>query len=197
MKKDWTGNKKTVYSILGASDHSKNEREKNDYYATHPDAVRWLIELEKFNQNIWEPACGEGHISKELERFGYKVKSTDKYDRGYGKVHDFLLSENDKWDGDIITNPPYKYAQEFVEKSLQVVNDNSKIAMFLKIQFLEGKKRKSLFKNNPPIKVWVSSSRILCAKNGNFNTMKSSAVCYCWFIWMKGFKGNPEIGWFN
>ena len=197
MKKDWSGNKKTVYAILGASDHSFEKREINDYYATHPIATKWLVDVENFNNNIWEPACGEGHISEILKSKGYNVKSSDKYDRGYGEIYDFLTPQNNYWNGDIVTNPPYKYAQEFVEKSLRIINENNKIAMFLKIQFLEGKKRKILFKQNPPIRVWVSSSRILCAKNGDFNSKKGSAVCYCWFIWKKGFKGDPIIKWFN
>jgi hypothetical protein len=71
--------------------------------------------------------------------------------------------------------------------------------MFLKIQFLEGKKRKILFEKFPPKTVYVSSSRILCAPNGDFESMKKngSAVAYCWFIWEKGFNGDPVIKWFN
>lgn len=99
--------------------------------------------------------------------------------------------------GDIITNPPYKYALEFVEKALEVVEPGRKVAMFLKLQFLEGKKRKPFFLNNPPKVVYVSSSRILCAKNGKFDEYTSSAVAYAWFVWKKGFSGDPVIKWIN
>ena len=54
-----------------------------------------------------------------------------------------------------------------------------------------------LFKNNPPRRVWVSSSRLKCAMNGDFDSMGSSATAYAWFVWEKGFKGSPEIRWFN
>lgn len=72
--------------------------------------------------------------------------------------------------------------------------------MFLKIQFLEGKERKKLFLSNPPKTIYVSSSRLLCAKNARFDEMISgggSAVAYAWFIWEKGFKGTTQLKWFN
>ena len=69
----------------------------------------------------------------------------------------------------------------------------------MKITFLEGKGRKSFLENNPPLRVWVSSSRIMCYKNGNVEEGKkqSSAACYCWYIWQKGYKGDTIIKWFN
>ena len=78
--------------------------------------------------------------------------------------------------------------------------DGKKVAMFLKVQFLEGKARRKLFEKYPPKTIWVSSSRILCAKNADFDGMKrggGSAVAYCWFIWEKGYKGDTIVKWFN
>lgn len=71
--------------------------------------------------------------------------------------------------------------------------------MFLRIQFLETKDRKYLFKHFPPKIIYVSSSRILCAMNGKFEdySKNGSAACYCWFIWEKGFVGDTIIKWFN
>jgi len=105
----------------------------------------------------------------------------------------------EQWDGDIITNPPFKYAQQFVEKALSLIPDGKKVAMFLRIQFLETKERREFFKSYPPKTVYVSSKRILCAMNGEFaNYSKNgSAACYCWFIWQKGFNGETVLKWFN
>lgn len=72
--------------------------------------------------------------------------------------------------------------------------------MFLKVQFLEGKERKKLFLNYPPKYIYVSSSRILCAKNAEFERMKQgggSAVAYAWYVWEKGYKGNTILKWIN
>ena len=201
--KDWVGNKNSIYKTLGASNHTEKEREVDDYYATEPKAAKLLINIVKLNKNIWECACGAGHLSKVFEKAGFNVRSSDKIYRGYEKTEilDFLSDENNKmWDGDIITNPPYKYAQEFIEKALTLVPEGNKVIMFLKLQFLEGKKRKELFLKYPPRVIYVSSSRLLCAKNGEFEKMKAnggSAVAYGWFIWVKGFKGNTIIKWFN
>lgn len=119
--KDWKGNSKSVFATLGSSSHSEGEREAHDYYATDPKAIRLLLEQEKFNEWIWEPACGEGHLSKEMIKQGYQVYSSDLIDRGYGHQLDFLFY-NKTWHGDIITNPPFKYAIEFVKKALQSIN---------------------------------------------------------------------------
>ncbi len=99
---------------------------------------------------------------------------------------------------DIITNPPYKYAKEFVEHALDIVDYGRKVAMFLKLTFLESKSRRTLFEKYPPKRVWVFSERVQCAKNGDFEKYKNSgatAVAYAWFIWQKGYTGQPTIGW--
>lgn len=195
--KDWTGNKASVFKTIGASNHADHERAHDDYYATEPKATKWLLQLETFNRTILEPACGEGHISKELIRGGKVVVSRDLVDRGFGEVADFLSEDNLHWDGDIITNPPYRYAQEFVEKALSIIPEGNKVAMFLKLTFLEGKARRELFRTAPPIRIWVSSSRLKCAMNGDFDGIGGSATAYAWFVWIKGFKGHPTIHWFN
>ena len=166
-------------------------------HATEPAATDWLCKLEHFKNPILEPACGQGHISERLKAYGYDVVSRDLIDRGYGEVADFLYMNNEKWSGDIITNPPYRYAAEFVEQALNMVGEGHKVAMFLKLTFLEGKGRKKLFDKYPPLRIWVSRSRLKCAINGDFDSIGSSATAYAWFVWEKGYKGYPEIRWFN
>lgn len=174
--------------MLGARNFAQNEREKNDYYATDPKAVELLLEQEEFSSQIWEPACGEGHMAEVLKAHGYDVISTDLIDRGYGRGEvDFLKSKENNVDVDIITNPPYKYAKEFVEKALNTVAPGRKVAMFLKIQFLEGMARRKLFDEHPPQTVYVSSRRLRCALGGDFEKYANSAICYAWFVWCRGY----------
>lgn len=100
----------------------------------------------------------------------------------------------------ILTNPPYKFAQEFVEHALDVTTEGNKIYMFLKLTFLEGKNRRKLFEKYPPKTLYVSSSRILCAKNGDFGAMRAaggSAVAYGWYEWVKGDYGDTKVKWIN
>lgn len=178
--KDWTGNSKSVFVCNGASNHTE-ERQVDDYYATEPKALELLLEREKFKDNVWECACGGGHLSEVLKLKGYMVVSSDIVDRGYRgtRVIDFLeYSEMNSWD--IITNPPYKYAKEFIEHALNISVEGTKIAMFLKLTFLESKSRKGLFEKYPFKTLYVSSARLQCAKNGEFEKYKKNgtAVAY-------------------
>ena len=199
MKQDWTGSKEGVFSTLGATNHFDSERQNEDYYATDPKAVKFLLELEKFNGIIWECACGEGHLSKEMEEMGFEVFSTDLIDRGYGNgIYDFLGPENNEvLEINIITNPPFRYANDFIRKGMSILVKGYKMALFLPIRYLEGKERKQIFKQFPPKKVLVTSSRINCSKNGEFDTMGGTAIGYAWFVWEQGFKGKPTLEWFN
>lgn len=192
--KDWIGTSESAFKMLGASNHCDNKREENDYYATDPKAIDMLLIKESFNKNIWEPAVGGGHLSKRLKEYGYNVKQSDIIQRIDGvEIIDFLKT-NETFNGDIITNPPYKYCTEFILKALELIKDGNKIAMFLKLQTLEGQGRyKKIFSKYPPRKIYVFIKRIQCAKNGTFKG--SSAVCYAWFVWEKGYKGHTIIDW--
>ena len=189
--------KEDIFTILGASNHSKNEREPNDYYATNPIAAKLLLEVEPDLNNIWECACGEGHLARVFDRKGKLRKSTDLINRGYGTVEDFLLNTEPYHNGDIVTNPPYKFAKEFVKQALHKVDTGRKVCMFLKVLFLETQKRKQLFTKCPPKTIYISSSRINCAKNGDFKAYNQSAIAYAWFVWVKGYKGETIIKWIN
>ena len=198
--KDWEGNSQSVFRAIGASNHSERQREQHDFYATEPKAAHLLLNEEAFAPVIWECACGQGHLSKVFERAGYSVRSTDLVYRGFGEFEpvDFLLlRDGSSFDGDIITNPPYKYALEFVQQALHVIKVGHKVAMFLKLTFLEGRKRKDFFLRYPPKTVYVFASRILCVRNGGFQKYKSSAIAYAWFVWVKGYQGDTVIKWIN
>jgi hypothetical protein len=120
------------------------------------------------------------------------VYSTDLIDRGYQDDLVDFLSATKKFDGDIITNPPYKYCTEFILKGLELTKN--KVAMFLKLQTLESQKRyDQIFSKYPPKSVYVFVNRIECGKNGKFTG--SSAVCYAWFVWEKEYKGDTILKW--
>jgi hypothetical protein len=145
--------------------------------------------------SILEPACGDGAISKVLLNYYPKseIISYDLIDRGYGIGNtDFLTYNYGRKFDNVITNPPYRYATEFVKKSLKV-SDN-KVAMLLKIQFLEGIKRFELFKNSPLEKVYVFSQRLKINKNGE-EQKNSTMFCFAWFVWNQLYKGEPQIDW--
>lgn len=185
---------------MSSSHHTTDKRQREDYYATDPKAAHLLMSVEPTLSNIWECACGEKHLANVFADYGVLGRASDLIDRCGNEVKDFLSIDNLRWGGDIATNPPYKYAQEFVEKALSIVNKGHYVCMFLKVTFLEGKRRKELFRQYPPKTIYVSSSRINCAKNGKFEGLREtggSAVAYAWYVWEKGYKGDTIIKWIN
>lgn len=177
------------HSIIG----NKEGRPAADFYPTPRYATESLLQREKFTGDILEPACGDGAISKVLDEYGYQVTSRDLYDRGYGDTGiDFLfMPENESFDN-VITNPPYCLASEFLETALCV--SRKKVAMLLKIQFLEGVKRNHLFKNAPFKSVMVFKKRLTMRREG-INEGGSGMMTFAWFVWEHGYNGQPTIDW--
>lgn len=178
-------------SIVGAS-RKNGKREENDFYPTPHYVVDKLLEKESFNGSIWECACGEGDISKTLEKKGFNVFSSDLINRGYGETKDFLQS--DLVFDNIITNPPYKNSLEFILKAKQ--QSKEKIAMFLKTVWLESESRYNMFQDtNFPLKnIYQFSKRVSLYKEGK--KMKNGGmIAYAWFVWEKGYVGKPTVDW--
>lgn len=181
----------------------KNRKNKNIEYLTLEKSKDGFIYCFKVstgaiilrrNKNIFVTGnCGAGHLSQILELYGHQVISTDLVDRAYGVGGiDFLQPtpyDNLSYDA-IITNPPFSLALEFVEKSLRIA---PVVCMFLRIGFIESEHRDALFTNNPPRYIAVFRKRARTSKNAAFPKGEASATCHAWFIWYRGFKGNPEI----
>ena len=185
-----------TYVCLGARNYAKTDRHKEDFYATEPKATKLLCDVEQFNNRILEPCCGQGHMSEVLKSNGYSVTSYDLVDRGYGDIKDFFSLTH--WDGDIITNPPYKNVLNYVKHAIDIVDNGAKVAMLLKVLFLEGKERGKYMLENPPKYIYVFSGRIKCAINGDFDAINNGgALAFAWFVWEKGFKGEPKVRWLN
>ncbi len=191
-----------IAPMTGASAHSKYIRPENDYYATDPSAIHQFLEQfrldgEELATNVWECACGEGNLVEPLRKAGHNVFATDLINRNSNNTFDFVnKSPNLTWIGDILTNPPYKHAQEFIETALKRVPTGSKVIMLLRIQFLESKRRYEFFKKTPPKLVYVHSSRIQIRLN-NDPSINNSALCFAWFVWEKGYQGRTEIRWIS
>lgn len=176
-------------SIVGTS----AGRPDNDFYPTPPEATRALLAVEDFSGSIWEPACGDGAICKVLEEEGHTdILATDLIYRGYGKGNeDFLISEHEA--NNIITNPPFKLAQQFVEHSLR--QTDGKVAMLCKLVFLEGQKRKTFFEQTPLARVHVFSKRVNFYREGVKGKLGTSMMAFAWFVWEHGHEGPPTINW--
>ena len=82
--------KESTFINLGATNHARGIRKSNDYYATDPIAGKLLLEVEPDLNNIWECACGAGHLAQVFDEAGKLCKASDLINRGYGSVEDFL-----------------------------------------------------------------------------------------------------------
>lgn len=204
--KDWKANSKSIYVTMGANNHSKHDRAEHDFYATHPDAVDKLFQVFQGSGDlVWECAAGMGHMYKRIKELGWyqDYQATELVERDNCLVDDiefgvdFLKIDfgDEKIQADIITNPPYKYAEEFIRHAYNIIDDGYFVCMFLPIRYLEGKKRKLLFRDLPLYKIAVMSERIECARNGEFNKRGNSAQGYAWFIWYKGWEQDAIVEW--
>lgn len=201
--KDWSGN-----NNLYICNHRTKESMVAEYdlYCTHPDSIQLFLNKAKernlyIPNQIWEPAAGLNSIVNVLKENGYDVLATDLVDRGLNQENlDFLQQTRESvqiykpYLKCIFTNPPYAFAKEFVEKSLELLDPDGICIMFLKLTFLESKKRYSLFQNHKLKHVWIYSERQGCGKNTT-TFENSGAAAYAMFIWDNSYDGLPEIDW--
>jgi len=171
----------------------KANRDRDDFTPTPPEGTRRLLAVEKFEGGIWEPACGAGDIVKELLAAGYAdVLATDLIDRGHGQGGiDFLLDYQTTADN-IVTNPPYKFDDEFVWHALN--RSRRKVAMLLRLGWIAGSKRRKFIESTPLARVLIFSGRLQMQRGrlpekGDGKTMVDSA----WYVWEKGHVGLPLV----
>ncbi len=193
---------KKAKTIMGNPDHAN--RAPLDFYTTPPEAVHALLGAEDFPGLVWEPACGDGAISRVLQarKGNHAVISSDISDYGFGTVGvDFLRPET--WPavmralpevGHVVTNPPFSLAVPFALQALKV--SRGKVALLLRLQFLEGGSRKAFFEESSLARVWVFSRRISCHRNGD-TSQTGGMMAHAWFVWEKGHQGPPTLGWIN
>jgi hypothetical protein len=163
-----------------------------DYFPTPKWATHALIENEEFEGDIWECACGDGSMSRVLEKSGNAVHSSDLYSRPYGESGvDFLTAKRRATN--IVTNPPYNSAEGFVRAGLEKAD--RKLALLLRLAFLEGGNRnRTIFSLTPPTRVWVFSERITFYPAGA-TVAGSGTTAYAWFVWEKSMLGSTALKW--
>ena len=181
--------------LAGLNRQDGSERQPEDFYATDPAAIPPLLKIlgpewESGGKFIYEPCCGKGHISQILELYGHNVVSSDLMDRGYGVGGVDFLEDNPVFDtvlyDAVITNPPFKYAVEFVKKSLKLA---PLVCMLLRTAFIESERRDKFFEKYPPYRIYAFRKRPRTSKNGLFPEGESSATPMSWWVWKRDYKG--------
>lgn len=178
----------------------KEPNDSPDDFPTPPWATRALMEyvlndiegLDK--KTCLEPACGAGHMAKVLANYFGKVTASDAYSYGYGNVSDFLASPYSVNSFDwVITNPPFRLAEEFVSKALPLAREG--VAILARTVFLESVGRyNKIFSSTPPSRFAQFSERVPMIR-GRLDIKATTATGYAWLIWERKFSGHPKLMW--
>lgn len=163
------------------------DRPDDDFYATPPEATIACIEHAAFNflvpkgSKIWEPACGDGAISKVLETAGYDVISTNINDRGYGETDVDFLKTTKRRAQRIFTNPPFDSPMGTAAQFLRHAGDLEieYLVMFLKTSFMQAGKRRGWIQEPR----WRPSIKLECTWRVDFTGEGQSPMDMAWFIW--------------
>ncbi|NKC11785.1 MAG: hypothetical protein GKR94_06140 [Gammaproteobacteria bacterium] len=158
--------------------------------------------MESFDDDIWEPACGNGAISRELAAAGYPVVSTDLVDHGYGTSgHDFLKSPR-PLAKHIVTNPPYGthgLGDAFVRRALiHCQRTGGSVAMLLNLRSLCNPMHHQKFTKTPPAAIYLLD-RLVCWPGGKPGrpTDRIAQQQYYWAVWKPGHVGCPKLWWLS
>lgn len=158
-----------------------------DDFPTPPWATRalceWLSEnsLIRPGMTCREPAANRGHMVAPLWEWFDEIYASDVHDYGAGfPIEDYLfgpLPDRVNW---TITNPPFRLAEQFIERALA---SSDCVAVIVRAAFLEGQGRfERLFAKTPPSHVLQFTERVVMHK-GKLSPDGSTATAYAWLVW--------------
>lgn len=184
---------RNLRDIYAGVDKKDTNRRSNDFYPTPPLATYILHKYADVPKRVIEPCAGRGNISVELERNGYEVRSFDleQYEESLTTVcvgQDVMQLEKQEGFEGAVTNPPYHkdLPRKIAEK---LVSEYDFVAMFVRLTFLEGKKRKKLFTDNTPSDIIFMSDRIRFIESTTEPIERKDQlggmIAYCWVVWNK------------
>jgi hypothetical protein len=191
-------------AAVGTASATAEERGRN-FYETPIEATHALLVLERFEDEIWEPACGKGAISRVLIAAGYDVHQSDIVDRGTAgldgviqNVVDFMQTKRTAADDgviqmdfegrpDIVTNPPYGAdLNAFVAHALREHRPR-KMALLLNLNFVCGfddPDRNFVMDEMRPARIHVFTRRLpMMHRDGWTGPEASSRMNTAWFVW--------------
>jgi hypothetical protein len=171
----------------------------HDMYLTQPLAVTALLRVERLPRGIWEPAAGKGAIVKVLREAGHTVVASDLIRYPGCRLDfagDFLATTRvPRGVSAIVTNPPYKDAQAFIEHGLELVPI---VFVLLRILFLESEVRAAFFDRGHLERVHVFRDRLKDMHRDGWTGPKASpAMTFAWFVFNRNYRGLPTLDWLS
>lgn len=186
---------------FGPGNRVAPDRAPFEFYPTPPEGIRALLSAESFDGSIWEPACGNGAIARELIAAGYEVVSTDIADHGYGEPGIDFLGEAQARGKHIVTNPPFGrgLADRFIGHALKLTRaTGGTVAMLMDLISLCHPCRHAKFVNSPPAAIY-GLDELVCYPAGDPRRYAGKTLWrrYCWAIWKPGHVGRPSFWWLS
>jgi hypothetical protein len=167
----------------------------DDLYETPAVAVEALLRAEQLPHHLWEPAAGRGAIVNVLRAAGHAVLASDLVDYGeptHFARRDFLMERlPDKVEA-IVTNPPYKLAEQFVAHALDLC---PRVMMLLRLAFLESDRRSDILEGRGLARVHVFRKRLPMMHRDGWSGPRvgSSIIPFAWFVWNRAHAGPTEL----
>jgi len=183
--------------------HPLSER-GDDCYTTPACATEALRRHVQLPRRLWECGCGDGTgILDPLRAAGHEVIGSDLVDFGRPDCfwrRDFLMERKapDGCEG-IITNPPFKLAEEFVAHALEL---SPLVFMLLRLAFYEAgtgpqrkhKLRARILDDIPPARIYAFRKRLPMMHRDRWAGKKgNSGMAFAWFCWDQAHRGPTEI----
>lgn len=171
----------------------------NDFYCEPAWAVQALLNAEPFEGEVYDPACGSGNILKVCRAAGLDAWGTDLVERGPDRSSPLVDFTDDVPEAargsvdNIICNPPFALAERFIENAL--LRSRRRVAMLVRLAFLEGQKRRLMFERTPLSRVLVFSRRVSMPPGGADIKATGGSIAFCWLVWRHGHEGAPTLGW--
>lgn len=173
----------------------------HEFYPTPPEATRALLSVERFDGDIWEPACGHGAIARELIGAGYRTVSTDLIDHGYGVSGVDFLKQQKPLARHIVTNPPYGdgLADAFITRALSLTRQtHGVVAMLLNLASLAHRTRTAWWRQHPPARLYAIDD-IVCWPDHLYGPAPPHFTRhrYCWSVWTQDHRGPSAFWWLS
>ena len=171
-------------------------REKHGFYPTPPDPTLALVAHERHRltrfPHIWEPACGDGAMARDLRSCGLTVVESDLVERHRAGengarptpvIRDFFaFGPRSRLAPAIVTNPPFELVNwahgrgRWIRHALEVCRVDY-MALFLPANVFFASGMGALWADHPPTRIYDICWRI------DFTGQGASPTSNCWFVW--------------
>ena len=179
------------------------ERDEHDWYVEPYECSLALFEAEEMPDPIWDPACGLGRILWSGKEYNKDIFGSDIVRRSTycNVVSDFFSNDFRPKFFSIVSNPPFRHAENFVRRAIAVTPEGGKIAMLLPLVWMAGfSAKRDWLPESPLRRIYSISPRpsmppgaVIAAGIRPGNGTKD----FAWFVWEKGFSGSAELRFLN